>query len=640
MPHLILSPALRSSPPFLVLARLMLSGLLLLMLPALSLAQEAASLQARAHALKLADTAGWRLLLKVPLKGGASQVLSPDFFLSARGRDDAAAELDATLAALLSPFEDEDRDARCRFPARRQWLGEQLGVREWLQPEPRCTRLLQWLDFSRLRRVSVSLVSGYFGNPASAFGHALLRFETERQPGDGALGDLTLNFGALVPAQENMLRYVAKGLAGGYDAGFSDKDYAEHDQVYVRGENRDIWHYELALAPAQAQLLALHAREISGRKFQYFFLSRNCAWRLAEMLELVLPVSLREGSDEAWYIPVELFGRLEAAQAAGQPVYRQVQFQASAQRELLGRLRQLAPRERQAFSPVLINEGSQLAADLEGLDPPQAQRVIEVLLEWTNWKNPTGQVHDEMAVVERLKKRLLQARLRLPTGASNLLAPAALPSPGRGTAPQRWSLGLQWDGRHALQPALRWTAAAFELQGFHGLAAGELQVADLHWQRLPQGNGRVQSLTLLSARKLNDVAESLPGERDMAWQLRLGWQRDHGLGGDGLRAGLRAGLGHAWRFAGLPALQAFSMLDLQLWQGADRAGLEPSLGLSWQSADWHGLLEWRRRSFARDGRSHQQLQAELLYRLARQQVLSMSLASHPARVGLAWERFH
>lgn len=640
MPHVFPPAALRCSALFLALARLMLTGLLLLALPALSLAQEPDTLRSRSRALTLAQSSGWRLLMKVPQGGGASQVLSPDFFLSPLGREDAAAELDATLDALQSPFEDEDRDARCRFPARRQWLGQQLGVREWLQPDARCTRLHRWLDFSRLRRVSVSLVSGYFGNPASAFGHALLRFETDRQPGDNALGDLTLNFGALVPEQENMLRYVAKGLTGGYDAGFSDKDFAEHDQVYVRGENRDIWHYELALDAPAAQLLALHAREIAGRKFQYFFLSRNCAWRLAEMLELVLPVSLRQGSDEAWYIPVELFERLEAAQAAGRPVYRRVQFQASAQRELLARLRQLTPPERRVFTAVLMNEGVQLAIDLDGLAPPQAQRIIEVLLEWTNWKNPTGQVKDEMAAVERLKQRLLQARLRLPTGASSLAAPAPLPSPGLGTAPQRWSLGLQWDGRHAVQPALRWTAAAFELQGFHGLAAGELQVADLRWQRQPDGRGRVQSFTVLSARKLNDVAESLPGERDLAWQMRLGWQRDHGLGGEGLRAGVRAGIGHAWRFAGLPELQGFSLLDLQLWQGADRVGLEPSLGLSWQSAEWHALVEWRRRSFARDGQSHHQLQAELLRRLDRQQVLTLGLSSHPWRLGLAWERFH
>ncbi|HLO94867.1 MAG TPA: DUF4105 domain-containing protein, partial [Burkholderiaceae bacterium] len=401
-----------------------------LLLPSLAQSMSQEDLAGQARARGLAESTGWRLLLKMPLTGGASQVLSPDFFLDPAGRQDAAAELQATLAALEAPFVDEAGDARCRFPARRQWLGQQLGISAWLQPDARCTGLHRWLDFSRLRRVSVSLVSGYFGNPASAFGHALLRFETERRPGETALGDLTLNFGALVPEQENMLRYVAKGLSGGYDAGFSDKDYAEHDQVYVRGENRDIWHYELALAPDAAQLLALHAREIAGRKFQYFFLSRNCAWRLAEMLELVLPASLRQGTDEAWYIPVELFERLEAAQAAGQPVYRRVQFQASAQRELLARLRQLTPAERRAFTAVLTNEGAQLAADLQGLTPQQAQRVIEVLLEWTNWKNPTGQVKDELAAVERLKQRLLQARLRLPTGASSLAAPAPLPSPG------------------------------------------------------------------------------------------------------------------------------------------------------------------------------------------------------------------
>ena len=49
------------------------------------------------------------------------------------------------------------------------------------------------------------------------------------------------------------------------------------------------WNEFLEVEGEIARLLALHAREVAGRKFQYFFLSRNCAWRLAEMLELVLP---------------------------------------------------------------------------------------------------------------------------------------------------------------------------------------------------------------------------------------------------------------------------------------------------------------------------------------------------------------
>jgi len=121
--------------------------------------------------------------------------------------------------------------------------------------------------------------------------------------------------------------------------------------------------------------------------------------------------------------------------------------------------------------------------------------------------------------------------------------------------------------------------------------------------------------------------------------MQAGWRRDHGLGGEGFRASVRAGLGQAWRLPMLPQLQGFAMLDVQLWQGAHRPGVEPNIGWSWQAERWHALLEWRRRAFAPQGESPQQLQGELLYRWDRQQVLSVALSGHPRRVQLAWEVF-
>ena len=61
----------------------------------------------------------------------------------------------------------------------------------------------------------------------------------------------------------------------------------------------------------QRTLLILHIWEIIGRKFVYYFLSRNCVLRLAELVDLVVD-ELVPDRMRWWYIPVQSFHRLDA----------------------------------------------------------------------------------------------------------------------------------------------------------------------------------------------------------------------------------------------------------------------------------------------------------------------------------------
>ncbi len=113
----------------------------------------------------------WLRLLHVG-QGRRSEIHSPEFFLSPDGATDPQAELRATLQALLSPASgDADSQARCRFPARALWLAQQRILPAGPLPHAACPRLAAWARIERLRSVSLLLVSGYFGNPASSFGH-------------------------------------------------------------------------------------------------------------------------------------------------------------------------------------------------------------------------------------------------------------------------------------------------------------------------------------------------------------------------------------------------------------------------------------------------------------------------------------
>ena len=276
----------------------------------------------------------WLKLLHYDRHGQRSEIVSDDFFLSPTGKTAPAAELQATLAAYFESWPaDTNLHVRCRFPARYFWLSQQIDLPGYVVREPRCGRLEKWAMLDRLRSVSLLLVSGYFGNPASTFGHALLRLNTG-DADDPNMLDVTINYGALVPENELMVLYVYRGLFGGYQSGFSDKYFYTEDLVYARKELRDFWVYELNLSDEQVRLLAFHLWEVIGKKFTYHFLTQNCAYRLAELLELVTDEPWLTNS-RVWYLPVEMFHRLTTLDAArpGRLV-RSVLFIPSSQREL------------------------------------------------------------------------------------------------------------------------------------------------------------------------------------------------------------------------------------------------------------------------------------------------------------------
>ena len=75
--------------------------------------------QEQAVARQLAEQPEWRALLHYHDKG--SYVDDASFFLAPEGAEDPAAELHATLQALVN-----EPATRCRFPARYNWLSSQL----------------------------------------------------------------------------------------------------------------------------------------------------------------------------------------------------------------------------------------------------------------------------------------------------------------------------------------------------------------------------------------------------------------------------------------------------------------------------------------------------------------------------------
>ncbi|MBF0490992.1 MAG: DUF4105 domain-containing protein, partial [Candidatus Omnitrophica bacterium] len=153
---------------------------------------------AKANTLDLAHHTTWLKLLHYEKGSSHSSVMTEEFFVSLQGRNDPQVELEATIRAYFMPWgKDPNQSPRCRFPARYFWLSKQLSLPDYQLKDDRCINFEKWSLSDQVKSISVMLVSGYFGNPASTFGHAFLKFNTDSLDDQRGLFDLTLSYGAM-----------------------------------------------------------------------------------------------------------------------------------------------------------------------------------------------------------------------------------------------------------------------------------------------------------------------------------------------------------------------------------------------------------------------------------------------------------
>ena len=251
----------------------------------------------------------WQRLLY--FKNDTSEVITKNFFLSKENFS-----LRSELISTINNYEtidygDFNNSPRCKFPARYYWLSKFIDLPNYQIIDSRCTKLSNWKTIKETSSISIMLVSGYLGNPASTFGHSFLKLNSTHSTNKNDLFDLSINYGALVPDNEPIIKYIFKGIFGGYEAGFSDKYFYTQDLVYSNTEFRDIWDYELNISKEEQKLLLLHLWEIVGKKFKYYFLDKNCGYRVSQILELILNKDIVNNKSDSWYIPVETFNFLE-----------------------------------------------------------------------------------------------------------------------------------------------------------------------------------------------------------------------------------------------------------------------------------------------------------------------------------------
>ena len=125
-----------------------------------------------------------------------SEVTTESFFLAANGQHSPLDELTATLAAMHRVNAKPNQSAQCLFPARKLWLIKVMPQLAQSLPQHHCPELNQFLTNNSATGLSLIYASGYLGNPASMYGHLLLKLNQENR---AQLLENTFNYGAMFP---------------------------------------------------------------------------------------------------------------------------------------------------------------------------------------------------------------------------------------------------------------------------------------------------------------------------------------------------------------------------------------------------------------------------------------------------------
>lgn len=461
----------------------------------------------------------WLLLLGYPDRKKSS-ILTESFFLAREGSHNPFNELMATLSAFSKPsiIDTPDQHPQCLFRARYYFLDKRLNLKEYrIIPQP-CPGYDAFNYNGGTTSISLVFANGYFGNPASYYGHFLLKLNPAKD-GITDLEKTTINFGAIFPPNENMPTYIFKGIFGGYQSKFRQQQYYEQSLNYGEIELRDVWEYELNLTRDEVELLTAHLWELLGVKYRYYFFNRNCAYRMAVVIELVLDKKLTN-TKRPWQIPQHIIQQLASIEHHGMPLIKDVRYIPSRQSRLYQRYFKLVKHERDRLNK-LINNNDLLESEIfEDLPLTSKHRLLDVMLDYYQYL--TIREYMEEATVKKSYQTVLSKRFRLPPGISEINFESGGP-PHKGRKPSYIQLGaINRDKNSGVSIKIR--PAYYDTLDYASghikyslLSMGELDLETRNDELI------IKSLGIVKVESIQRNATGLPGDRMHSWYVNSGF---------------------------------------------------------------------------------------------------------------------
>ena len=520
----------------------------------------------RARESDLARAPRWRALLhhERTLLGSRSAARGPHFFLSPRGDRDPAAELEATLLALLDPdARVGDRPPACAFPARARFLAESLGLAPDALRRADCPELARWLAGLRPRGMTLVFPEAFVDSPASMFGHTLLRIDVAEEDASANLLAFAIDFTAETRGEEGPL-YLLKGVLGLYPGRFGLSPYYDKLKLYADWQSRDVWEYRLDLEPEDLELVLLHLWEMQGVDFPYFFFHDNCSYQLLRLIEVARPdVTLHDGFPLS-VVPIDTVRAVtETSVFSGEVAYRP-----SPARELTHALAGLDRATRRLVLALAKGAALPDGPELRALAPDEAGVVLTAAYDALRWLYLNGQVSEDDSRTRSHALLVARSRLGATGSASPVPRPAVRPDEGHGTAMVSLGGGVR-DDEGFLELRIR-PALHDRLDTEGGFAADStIRILDTRIRFEPRrGRVRLEELTLVEVRSeppRDLFFEPISWHVDLGFRTRLFEDRDGDLDPE-LIFRTEGGLGAAVRPWGGP-VKLYGMADLRVEAG-------------------------------------------------------------------------
>ena len=476
---------------------------------------------------QLAKTDTWKKLVVYEPAGlfgtdVESAILTKDFFLSPEGRTNPEAELLATINALSEPVNSSpDNHAQCRFPARYQWLRSKLGLTNELMKPVHCPEFSKWSEYGDAKSISIIFASGYLGNPASYYGHTLLKLNSKDKDRTQLL-DTSINYGAIVENGADPVSYIFKGLFGGYNGGFSHAEYYFHNQNYGELELRDLWEYELNLTPEQVDFVLAHTWEVMGKEYQYFFLNKNCAFRLGELLEIIDGVKANPDND-FWVIPQSQILELNKATFNGEPLVKTITFHPSRQFRLYNRFHTLQDQHKEIASAAIDNPQILTTETFQSEAMEDKFSILDTLLDYYQFIGQSASGDDSHSI-DLAYQNVLAHRYRLPPGSNSLnYEKPASPDGGRNPSLIQFGLGYNEDLGGGVKLNIRPAYYDSLDSGAEHARFGELIMGQVELSVFGS-EVMFDRVDFVSIQSLSTETTGLPGDGRESWKLKAGLQ--------------------------------------------------------------------------------------------------------------------
>lgn len=478
-------------------------------------------LQAKARASELASDREWHLLLHYRLRlfgGYESEQDDPEFFLSSEGKTNPQAELDATLAQFFSSelMGRSKQPAQCAFIARYHWLRQTLQFDGSRLPRMACERYDRWFEDFEARSITLIFPSAFMNNPASMFGHTLLRVDQKGQTEQTRILAYTINYAADVPPDAG-IAYPIRGIFGFYKGYFSTIPYYLKVQEYRDIEHRDIWEYRLNLTAQQVQRLLMHAWELGNASFDYFFFKENCSYHLLTLLDYADPTLHLTDEFHFWTVPADTV-RLIASKPG---LVSGITYRPSRSN--------IIRRKRESLSPEDHTLAHRMTKDLSGLtsptfaqlSPPRQAFLLDLTSDYLRYRIDT--TDEPPTELEERNRTVLTARSQIRIPSEDFIVVPFAKQPELGHKTSRVSVGVGWRNNDTFEEV---TVRA----GYHDLLDPEvgytpdaqIEIASVtarHYNRVDRTRiERATLATILSLSPVDSVSHA------PSWKIHVGMQ--------------------------------------------------------------------------------------------------------------------